>query len=723
MPRSRATDLGITRRSFVGGALGAGVALALPAGVSLPQSSAAAVEPGWREADYWACADRTAPLFDSAWSPSRGYYAVPGGGETSLNADLLYVHAAAAHAGHSGPSRDDARARRLALRLLQNPPCRVSAGQARVAAARASCVPAHKAYAAGDQTHDWGWGCNMETTGGQHVVIDTAVVRALAMAYKARVAIGLTRAEAADVAEHIRAVAYSTFYFYPALRLNQINWPIEIYLHASEVTGDTRLLRNDCRAQLSRFAQALTRPIAPWRIPFTGPGYRWHYLPQYSERHPCNLDSAEYATIVSQAAMIYTPAKRAGMRALSRHEEQVIRAWLERVLCGYWTHAGYLNWDTGLSFARWHQAKKHGLCMASLLSIALAGPLRPSAAYGRWAKHMFDRGLELFLRDIAGGHFPPAVPYGVTATERGDGDGELYAARMAASAAQAATLGLGEKRSEQPPPLYAYDPDIGRLAITTPHYNTAILAVSQGAVPYGGMEPARLFDGDQRVAASVGGRPYASFGVVVTDVATGRRTATQVGREHPDLEHPPLRLTRAPRGVGAHTAHPRHAYAGPFTAVDAEGWTTGAGVRIRSRHRFRARYIESSWSLLPRAGAGRQTAHATFPSWGANAKVTVVRRDGTRNTLTRGKIALRDVAWFELMGPDGGYVVVPRTRPRARVHLLRPAPQSTAPHPGPTLTVELLDGEHPRRVDLTVRYAPARDAADARRVAADLRSA
>jgi hypothetical protein len=85
------------------------------------------------------------------------------------------------------------------------------------------------------------------------------------------------------------------------------------------------------------------------------------------------------------------------------------------------------------------------------MAIALAGPLKPSAAHGRWAKHMFDRALELFLRRVsAGGGIPPAVPYGITATERGDGDGELYAARMAAAAVQAATMGLGRLRSEAP---------------------------------------------------------------------------------------------------------------------------------------------------------------------------------------------------------------------------------------------------------------------------------
>jgi hypothetical protein len=86
-------------------------------------------------------------------------------------------------------------------------------------------------------------------------------------------------------------------------------------------------------------------------------------------------------------------------------------------------------------------------------------------------------------------------------------------------------------------------------------------------------------------------------------------------------------------------------------------------------------------------------------------------------------VDLGRVAWFELMGPAGGYVVVPHgSRPRARAHLLHPAAQSSAPDPGPTLAVELLAGERLHRIDVTMRYAPARDAAAAARVAARLRS-
>ena len=34
---------------------------------------------------------------------------------------------------------------------------------------------------------------------------------------------------------------------------------------------------------------------------------------------------------------------------------------------------------------------------------------------------------------------------------------------------------------------------IGRLTVTTPVYNTAVIAVNQGSFPYGGVELARFF--------------------------------------------------------------------------------------------------------------------------------------------------------------------------------------------------------------------------------------
>jgi hypothetical protein len=69
----------------------------------------------------------------------------------------------------------------------------------------------------------------LDTVAGQHAVVDTAVVRGLAQAYMARSALELSDGAVGLIRDRIAKSANSTFYAYPALRLNQINWPIEIY--------------------------------------------------------------------------------------------------------------------------------------------------------------------------------------------------------------------------------------------------------------------------------------------------------------------------------------------------------------------------------------------------------------------------------------------------------------------------------------------------------------
>jgi hypothetical protein len=668
---------GLTRRDALG-VLGGAVAGAWLLGRVEPAS-------GFQAGDYWAFADRCQALLDPLWSRADHRYRSGGRGETSLNAGLLFTHASAALAGHQGPSRQDERARAIAWRLVQVPPWRPPGS---------GPPPAGSAW---DQTHDFGWGAVMDSHEYQHVAIDTAVVRGLAQAWLAREALGLDASTAGAIAAAIHGCATSPFYAYPVLRLNQINWPIEIHAWAAAVTGETRLLHHDVRLQLGRFADALTRVIPPFEIPFTGPGYRFHYVPGDRATARANLDNPEYATTVCGALQFYEPALRAGMDPLLPRQRVALLAWVERVLCGYWTHAGYLNWDTGASFRRWHQAKKLGLAQAALLAIATTPSLQPSPAHGRWAKALFDRGLALFDRWSRGGtELPPAVLFGVTATPGGLGDARLSAGRMQANAARAATLGLGALPSELPPPLYAYDPDVGRLAVTTPTYSTAVTVVDYERLPYGGAELARLFDGEMRVAAGIGGRPPASFGVVAR--GPRGRVVSQRGRPRANLRRPPLRLLEAPRGALAHPqAYPRRPYAGPFRTLVAEIVTRDDALAITTRHRFRADHIETRWTIEPRQARGRWTVDVLFPSTGAGATITA--KGG----------------WYHVASADSGYVVVPLgDAPRFR--LIQPTPQDSAPDPGPTLAISL---GRLRPLRFAVRIAPA-SAADAAVVAARL---
>ena len=697
---------GLTRRAALGRLGGAVAGAWLLGRVEWAQGA------GWGDRDYWGFADRCQRLLDGLWSPAEGAYRSPGEGETSLNASLLFTHAAAALAGHRGPARQDARARAIAARLCRVPPWR-PAGSGPPSTGSAS-----------DQTHDWGWGAALDSHAAQHVAVDTAVVRGLAQAWLARGPLALDAAAAALIADAVRRCATSEFYAYPALRLNQINWPVEIHWWAAVVAGETQLLHHDCRLQFARFADALTSVVPPFQVPFTGPGYRFHYVPGDREGARANLDNPEYAAIVCGALQFYEPALRAGMDPLSPARRERVQAWVERVLCGYWTHAGYLNWDTGASFRRWHQAKKLGLAQAALLGIATAPSLRPSPAHGRWAKHLFDRGLALFDRWSAGGAvLPPAVPFGVTRTPGGLGDARLSAARMQANAARAAGLGLGALAAEQPPPLYAYDPDVGRLAVTTPAYSTAVTVVDRQRLPYGGAELARLFDGEMRPAAGIGGRPPASFGVVARSHATGRRVASQRGRARGSLRRPPLRLVEAPRGaVRRPRAYPRRPYAGAFTALEAVAVTRDEALEIATRHRFTAAWVQTRWTVTPRrAVRGRWSVDVLFPSTGAAASVSIALADGRRELLGEGERTLREVRWLHVASEESGYVIVPvGRRPAARLRLLRPAPQDSAPDPGPTVTVALLAGVRLRPLRFAVRIAPC-SLAEAALVAARLR--
>ena len=683
----------MTRRTLIrrGVALAAAPSLLGSATLTARPAAAADSANAAREAYFGFC-DSLMPLVEPEWSDGLGYYGGRDSGETMASANLLLVHATTARFGHRGAARRDERARSIALALCRSPPWREP-----------------RVLRSGDQGHDLGWQATFEGRSFQHVVVDTAIVRGLAAAYHARDELALPDATVLAIRDRIKRCAYSTFYEFPQLRLNQINWPIEIYAHGAAVLGDPHLLQHDARLQLGRFANHLTSPAPGYAIPFAGPGYRFHYLPQKDVSAPANVDNAEYANLVCGVIAFYEQARRAGMKELTAKQLATMQAWVERVLCGYWTHSGYVNWDSGLGFDRWHQAKKFPLCQEALLGIAAAPRFQRTPQHGAWAKYMFDRGLRWYARQVAhSGGRPPAVYFGV-ASQQGGGDDRLAAARMMGNACRAVIFGLDTMPASEPPPLYAYDPDIGRLAITTPAYNTAIVAVNQGAFPYGGVEPARLFDGDHRVVANVGGTGDACFGIVVRNHRSGRVTSTQKGRRR-NLAEPPLRLIRAPRGVARHpAAYPKRAYAGSFREIEARGTTSGQTATVVSRHRFRTGHIESTWHVGAKPGArGEHTIRAQFPSWGRSATVTAVLHDGSRHLLADKPIALRRIAWFHIAGEDGGYVVVLQSKNLpGQALLLAPRAQPSSPRPGPTLALELLTRGRLRSRTLTVRYAPA----------------
>ena len=211
--------------------------------------------------------------------------------------------------------------------------------------------------APGSQPHEPGWVSSMhEVRSAQHLVIDGEVTDGLAMAWRARDALGLDPQLRALIQDRLRRVANGPYWRYPTLRLNQINWYAEVYSAATEATGDPRWLVRDFRGPLLAFIRSIRRPAAG-TAGSLGPGMQFHYTPHGPPRARLNTDSAEYANIVASTTRFYDAALLRGMRRLPAGDEALLRRWMTRVLAGYWTHAGYLNWDTGFGFGRWLQTR------------------------------------------------------------------------------------------------------------------------------------------------------------------------------------------------------------------------------------------------------------------------------------------------------------------------------------------------------------------------------
>ena len=712
-----------TRRELLGGSARAAAGLMAAPALAPAAASAASAAPAARPAqaprtqppqlgnppltndDYWAFADWAQAGLNTFWRPSAGIYA----GDSRMNAGALISHSIAALLGHTGPTRQDARAITIVRALLGEPPYRTAPpGQS-----TGDTNPR-----VSNQDHTPGWVSSLSTDQSQqHISIDPKVGEGLIFAWRARAALGLSATDTAAIADRIRATASGVFFRYPNIRLNQINWGSELYAYTAEATGDNDLLVNDYKDQLRRWLQGARRTVSPWSIPNLSPSYSFHRDPLGKLDEPENVESAEYANIVLDVILRYAQAREAGMAPLEGEELQTLRNFVSRALPAYWTHSGYLNWDTGMYLKRWHLGRYWAFAMQGLFAIAVVNELR-SEDEGAWAKYFFDRALATYVRLAlqrgADEQIPVSPLFGIKSTFGLDpGD---FCARFQFHATRAVIYGLGTARATEPPPMYAYDPTIGRLAVTTSAYNTAIMATSNGAFPYGGIELARLFDADQRVLACVGGRSGGGFGVLIGNAQGGTVLASQVPATVD--ASPPLTLERSPRGtVRGGEKYPKRPYAGTFSNLRVNGVVKGKGVQISTTNTFRRDRIVTAWAVARKSGPA-VSANVRFPTYGSGGSITAVLRGGGRQRLTEdgSPLALSRVAYFVLLGgaDEGGYVLLPTSGGRgAQARVVQPAAISSNPEPGPSLSVALARVSKWRRLALEVAIAPIATASDA----------
>ena len=219
------------------------------------------------------------------------------------------------------------------------------------------------------------------------------------------------------------------------------------------MTGDPTLLRRDYRRQLVRFLRGAKRPTRPWRIPNLGPSYNFHRNPFQRAGAKQNIESAEYANIVLDVIYYYEQARREGMRPISEVHARTLRAWVRRALPAYWTHSGYVNWDTGLYLYRWHLSRYWAWCCQGLLAIASSKNFvdRRASGAGR-SSCSTARSISTSGSPSAGTTTAASLArslYGVT-TKFSEGK-HFELARFQALAAEAVLRGMGDDPAEEPP--------------------------------------------------------------------------------------------------------------------------------------------------------------------------------------------------------------------------------------------------------------------------------
>ncbi|HEX5620988.1 MAG TPA: hypothetical protein VFX51_21375, partial [Solirubrobacteraceae bacterium] len=150
----------------------------------------------------------------------------------------------------------------------------------------------------------------------------------------------------------------------------------------------------------------------------------------------------------------------------------------------------------------------------------------------------------------------------------------------------------------------------------------------------------------------------------------------------------PLRLLRAPRGVGS-AGTPLHPFAGPFTSLRVTGMARGNGASVRSTYTFRRKEIVGDWTVRASTRNPR-SAEVLFPSYGGDqAAVWAILQSGEAVKLETAR-PLQGIRGFWIQSAKTGYAVFPLDRVKgSAVKIIQPKKQASAPNPGPTLSVFL----------------------------------
>jgi hypothetical protein len=649
------------------------------AGEQSPLATTAAADPSSNtltgpptEGDRWLLADRLSARMDGNWVKSRGVYGGTGNFSIRMNAMFLELHALAALQGHTGPARQDARIAPL-LTFFTTSPVVVRRTLIKRATAQFPHVPAFEAVFTRHTKH-----------ASLHPSADAIVMRALAAAWRVRSIVALPAADAARLQDVVGDVARGTFYRSGQRAENQINWNADVAETNYEVNGDKRSLLQ-YRNQLQWFAEHIREPIGNKKTTATNlsAGYGFHYNPERPASYPTNkYDTVEYANLVHAALGFYGTAVRGGMRPLGPTTLARLQTWSRHIVYGTWTHAGYLNWDTGLGIKRRHLRQYWGFALDSLVRASSPGALTGSTSQRQYVRQIAENGLELYLRSAwdGTGALPGPTQFGApNGFPEATGNEIMAPLRFALVGANLGDR-LADVAPKTPGNMYSHDTGTDRLAISTPKYNTAI--VRAGVGPEGGLEPTRLFDGEQRPLTLLGssGLDGPSPGLKLTR-GGGTLLDTQPGTKH-SLHASFIGVSGSHRNRSAQ-----------FTTMSAGGTVVGAITRaptgkgkgkgkarprasVRVSQAFKTGQIKTHYSI--RRGTATSTM-LRMPIWNQDSEVLAQKgvRASNGNFWRDGSGTIR----FKAITPAGGTMTVAfyGVPASAAIHVVNKKPMPRAP--------------------------------------------
>lgn len=636
-------------------------------------------------------ADAAVLPLDALWDPKQGGYVAPsrtssrGVLRVRSNAELLLVHAHAARAGHQGASQRPDRIEPLVRLLTGRMYMATLDGKVTKPFRDGRSVTAHAP----------GFSDAGGNTSTMHQSLDAVVMRALAAAWMVRAQVGLSAEAQALIHDRVSAVARSPFWRFPSRLLNQINWNADVYSAYTTVTGDPTLMRNDYRQQLIWFAERARKQAYPNGTTNLASGFGFLYTPNRGkDTHLNQVDTSEYANIALGALAHLDQAGSVGMAPLPATVHSTLQRWMRRVVYGTWTASGYLNWDSGKGIDRIHLTqywllalRGFGTALEGSKSSGLLSDQQPMA------RQMAAQAMALYRRRAIEHNsvILPASSFGFAGSSlvSESFDGTTGTARFASTASELALIGLEPRKNRKSNPLpdaYSHDASIGRLAVTTSRYATAVVRPWSG-LRSGGIEPSRIIDGKGRAVTGLGG---ATAGTLALSLSSG---GTEILTTQPGRYRAPQSALRVPKSVVDRSATLRS----PLTVSASDA---AMDLKLGLEHRFDKKSIVTRYRLDNRRTSG-VNAILRVPTYGSRVAGTLrVGQRLSRATLTRG---------LKVTSPDGGrFTVRFRGLPAsARGLVVKGTKQVGNPDPGPELQVKFTLPKKKTAITRTLIVAPA----------------